>query len=81
MKVIQQYPHPYTPAGCSDHAAQQSFAAGIGMNGVVLQVQGFLGVFYESQAAAVCLLGAAEQEETGVMACTRITTLFVDYFE
>lgn len=47
------------------------------MDGVVLQVQCFLCVLYQGEAAAIGFLGAAEQEKTGVVACLGAATTIV----
>ena len=71
VEVVQQHAHAHAAPGCGHHAAQQTLGAGIGVNGVVLQVQRFLGRLDQCQAAAIGRLGAGEQQKAGFKAPTR----------
>ena len=70
VKVVQQDAHAHPPAGCGRHAAQQPPRAGVGVDGVVLQVECFLCSLHQGQAAAVGGLRPAQQQEAGSRART-----------
>ncbi|MNV31449.1 hypothetical protein D3C71_1227590 [compost metagenome] len=72
VKIVQQHPHTHAAPGCGHHTEQQALGAGVGMDGVVLQVQRFLRGIYQRQAAAVgCLWPTEQQEPRGVAAACR----------
>ena len=67
VKVIQQYAHPYPALGRLHNGVQQACRAGVGMDGVVLQVQRLRGRFHQGQAAGKCSIGPAQQHKAGAV--------------
>ncbi|MDT4843532.1 hypothetical protein FQZ97_774660 [compost metagenome] len=68
VEVVQQDAHPHAALGRRAQPAHQPAGAGVGVDGVVLQVQRLLCVLDQRQPAAVGRLRAAQQQEAGIEA-------------
>ncbi|MNS60118.1 hypothetical protein D3C72_930990 [compost metagenome] len=64
MKIVEQHPHPNAPACRLDHGIEEAGRAGIGMDGVVLQIQRLLRALHQCQACAIGGLGAGQNLKT-----------------
>ena len=65
MEVVEQDAHAHTAPGGFVHGPEQPAGAGVGMDGVVLEVEGLLRALDQSEPAAIGELRAVEQQEAG----------------
>jgi hypothetical protein len=68
VEVVEQHAHAHAAFGRRAQPAHEAAGAGVGVDGVVLQVQRLLGALDQREPAAVGGLRAAQQQEAGFVA-------------
>jgi hypothetical protein len=68
VEVVEQHAHAHAAFGRRAQPAHEAAGAGVGVDGVVLQVQRLLGALDQREPAAVGGLRAPQQQEAGFVA-------------